>query len=122
MARGGRNPGMSGKFINFNRNKRSIVLDLKKPDGADGDAALDRQRRRVREQRAARRARARRPRLHRAWRRTSPRLIHCSILRASAAAASYCNRPAYDPIVQSLSGRRRHAGARDRRAALRAAW
>jgi len=33
MARGARNRGMSGKFMNFNRNKRSICLDIKKPDG-----------------------------------------------------------------------------------------
>ena len=37
MARGARNRGMSGKFMNFNRNKRSICLDIKKARRAGGD-------------------------------------------------------------------------------------
>ena len=32
---GGRNPGMTGKFMNFNRNKKSICIDLKNVKGQE---------------------------------------------------------------------------------------
>jgi crotonobetainyl-CoA:carnitine CoA-transferase CaiB-like acyl-CoA transferase len=102
MAFGSRNPGMSGKFLQFNRNKRSVCLDLKKP------AALDAMNRLI--------AGAdifvsnvRAPALARLGldaarlRPKHPRLIHCQIL-AFGSGGRYANRPAYDPIVQSLSG------------------
>jgi len=102
MAHGSRNRGMSGKFINFNRNKRSIVLDLKKPAGLDAIRRL-----------AARAdvfvSNVRPEGLARAGldfarlSRDNPRLIHCSIL-AFGRGGPYFGRPAYDPIVQSLSG------------------
>ena len=102
MARGSRNPGMSGKFINFNRNKRSIVLDLKKPDGlaaikrliAQADVFVSN----VRPEGLARAGLD-----HASLAPNHPKLIHCSIL-AFGRGGRYYNRPAYDPIVQSLSG------------------
>jgi crotonobetainyl-CoA:carnitine CoA-transferase CaiB-like acyl-CoA transferase len=102
MAEGSRHPGMSGKFINFNRNKRSIVLDLKKPDG---HAALLRLIESadvfVSNVRPEALARARLD--HASLASRNKRLIHCSIL-AFGRGGRYFNRPAYDPVVQSLSG------------------
>ena len=102
MAQGSRNPGMSGKFIQFNRNKRSVCLDIKEPDGKAALLALIRT--------ADVFVSNIRPKgLDRAglsWdalRAENPRLIHCSIL-AFARGGPYFNRPAYDPIIQSLSG------------------
>ena len=102
MAEGSRTPGMSGKFINFNRNKRSIVLDLKKSDGhaallrliAKADVFVSN----VRPEALARAGLD-----HASLAKLNPRLIHCSIL-AFGRGGRYYNRPAYDPIVQSLSG------------------
>jgi crotonobetainyl-CoA:carnitine CoA-transferase CaiB-like acyl-CoA transferase len=102
MAEGSRNPGMSGKFINFNRNKRSIVLDLKKKDGhaamlrliAKADVFVSN----VRPEALARAGLD-----HASLATLNPRLIHCSIL-AFGRGGRYFNRPAYDPVIQSLSG------------------
>ena len=102
MAEGSRNPGMSGKFINFNRNKRSIGLDLKKPEG---HAALLRliARADVFVSNVRPEALARAGLDHESLSKANPRLIHCSIL-AFGRGGRYFNRPAYDPVIQSLSG------------------
>jgi crotonobetainyl-CoA:carnitine CoA-transferase CaiB-like acyl-CoA transferase len=102
MAEGSRNPGMSGKFINFNRNKRSIVLDLKKKDG---HAAMLRliERADVFVSNVRPEALTRAGLDHASLVKLNPRLIHCSIL-AFGRGGRYFNRPAYDPVIQSLSG------------------
>ncbi len=102
MAEGSRNPGMSSKFINFNRNKRSIELDLKKPEGhaallkliSSADVFVSN----VRPQSLARAGLD-----YESLCKINPRLIHCSIL-AFGRGGRYFNRPAYDPVIQSLSG------------------
>ena len=102
MAEGSRNPGMSGKFINFNRNKRSIGLDLKKPEGlAALRKLIDRADVFVSNVRPEGLARAGLD--HASLAKTNARLIHCSIL-AFGRGGRYFNRPAYDPVIQSLSG------------------
>jgi crotonobetainyl-CoA:carnitine CoA-transferase CaiB-like acyl-CoA transferase len=102
LAQGARHPGMSGKFMNFNRNKRSVCADLKHPEGmallrqllADADVFVSNVRPSALQ------------RLALDWESLAPshpRLIHCSIL-AFGTGGRYANRPAYDPIIQSLSG------------------
>jgi crotonobetainyl-CoA:carnitine CoA-transferase CaiB-like acyl-CoA transferase len=102
MAEGHRNVGMSGKFINFNRNKRSIGIDIKKPEGhaallkliAQADVFVSN----VRPEGLARAGLD-----HASLSKSNPRLIHCQIL-AFGRDGRYYNRPAYDPVIQSLSG------------------
>jgi crotonobetainyl-CoA:carnitine CoA-transferase CaiB-like acyl-CoA transferase len=102
MAEGSRNPGMSGKFINFNRNKRSIGLDIKKPEGLEALLRLiDRADVFVSNVRPDALARAGLD--YESLSKRNPRLIQCSIL-AFGRGGRYYGRPAYDPVIQSLSG------------------
>jgi len=99
---GARNPGMTGKFMNFNRNKRSVCIDLKTDEGrailfrlietADvfvtnmRPGALDK--------------------LNLSWpelQALNPRLIHCLVL-GFGRGGRYCERPAYDTVIQCASG------------------
>jgi crotonobetainyl-CoA:carnitine CoA-transferase CaiB-like acyl-CoA transferase len=102
MAEGSRHPGMSGKFINFNRNKRSIGLDIKKPEGLQALLRLiDKTDVFVSNVRPDALARAGLD--YENLSKRNPRLIHCSIL-AFGRGGRYYGRPAYDPVIQSLSG------------------
>jgi crotonobetainyl-CoA:carnitine CoA-transferase CaiB-like acyl-CoA transferase len=93
---------LSGKFMHFNRNKRSLALDLKREEGRDAlhrllatadvfianvrPAALERLGLGV----AALRSR-------------HPRLILCNLM-GFGRGGRYRDRPAYDTIIQGLSG------------------
>lgn len=102
LAAGCRTPSMSGKFINFNRNKRAITLDIKQPAGlaalkrliAGADVFVS-------NVRPAGLARAGLDPASLAA--LNPRLIQCGIV-AFGEGGRYAGRPAYDPVIQSLSG------------------
>jgi crotonobetainyl-CoA:carnitine CoA-transferase CaiB-like acyl-CoA transferase len=93
---------MSGKFLNFNRNKLSVCLDLKH---ADAMAALRRliAGADVFVSNVRPKALARAGLDFQGLASANPRLIHCSIL-GFGRGGRYFDRPAYDPIIQSLSG------------------
>lgn len=94
--------GESTHFMNINRNKRSIAIDLKNPAGREqfldlvkvSDIVVENFRAGVLE----------RLRLHYPiLREVNPRIILCSI-SGFGQNSSYQNRPTYDVITQALSG------------------
>jgi len=98
----GRHAGMSGIAMNLHRNKRSIVLDLKNPDGRaalirlveGADAFIHNIRPAAIE------------RLRLSWddlRLANPRLVYC-LACGFATDGPYSNRPAYDDLIQGASG------------------
>jgi crotonobetainyl-CoA:carnitine CoA-transferase CaiB-like acyl-CoA transferase len=102
LAVGARHAGMSGKFLNFNRNKRSVCLDLKHEQGMAALRSLI-ARADVFVSNVRPKALARAGLDFAGLKQVNPRLIHCSIL-AFGRGGRYFDSPAYDPIVQSLSG------------------
>ena len=97
-----RSGAMSAKFLAFNRNKRSIAVDLKAPEGHEIAARL-----------VARTdvlvANIRPPALKRLGlayedcRARNPRLIYCSLV-GFGQNGRYRAKPAYDPIIQGSTG------------------
>lgn len=98
----GPEPGMSAIYLGSNRNKRSIVLDLKTPEGREGLLALcdtaDVIVHNIRPQKLDKLG------LDSATlRRRNPRLIYAG-LYGFGSQGPYSGNPAYDDIIQALSG------------------
>jgi crotonobetainyl-CoA:carnitine CoA-transferase CaiB-like acyl-CoA transferase len=97
-----RHAGMGAAFLNFNRNKRSIVLDLKSEDGkslilemvARADVFVSNTR-----PQALRKLGLDYESLAAAH----PRLIHCGMCGFSEK-GPYAGRPAFDDVIQAMSG------------------
>jgi crotonobetainyl-CoA:carnitine CoA-transferase CaiB-like acyl-CoA transferase len=94
--------GMGAFFLGNNRNKRSIVLDLKTPDGLDTLYALVRQSdiviHSVRATAAERLGIS-----HEALSAQNPRIIYCHV-KGYSDEGLYAGKPAYDDVGQAESG------------------
>ena len=94
--------GLSALFLTFNRNKKSIVIDLKNEDGRDvfyelvkkSDVVIDNFRPGVLERLKIDYA---------TLSRINPRLIQCSVTGFGAEGA-YRDYPALDLVIQAISG------------------
>jgi crotonobetainyl-CoA:carnitine CoA-transferase CaiB-like acyl-CoA transferase len=101
-AAGNKSGGMSASFLNNNRNKRSITVDLKSPAGVDvikrlaaiSDVVVQNFRPGVVERLGVGEA---------DLRAVKPDLVYVSI-SGFGETGPFSNRPVYDPIVQALSG------------------
>lgn len=97
-----RRGGFSASFVNNNRNKRSIVLDLKQPDGlaaahrliAGADVVVQNFRAGVAERIGIGEA---------ASRALNPKVIYTSIA-GFGFTGPYVDKPVFDPLIQAVSG------------------
>jgi len=97
-----RNPGMGHTFLNTNRNKRSVVLDLKHPQGLGACLALaktaDVLTYNIRPQAMARLGLS-----YEAVRAVNPRIVYVGAFGYSQR-GRYAAKPAYDDLIQALAG------------------
>ena len=99
---GNRREGFSANFLNLNRNKRSVTIDLKSEDGrallkrlcAGADVFVQNFRPGVVERLGIDEA---------AIRAVAPAIVYVSI-SGFGERGPYAHKPAYDPVVQALSG------------------
>lgn len=97
-----RSPSMSGSYLTINRNKRSIVVDLKHPEGlalllrlvGEVDVVVTNIRPSARERLGL---------THAALSEVNPTVIFCTA-QAFRSDSAERNKPAYDDIVQARSG------------------
>src|SRR5271170_2960736 len=93
--------GVTATFLNFNRNKRSVIVDLKKEHGRDlvrrlavkADAMIENNRPGVADRLGIGYADIR---------RLNPKIVYCSIC-GFGPKGHYANAPAYDPVIQCFS-------------------
>jgi crotonobetainyl-CoA:carnitine CoA-transferase CaiB-like acyl-CoA transferase len=94
--------GVSAAFLNFNRNKRSIVIDIKQDHGRDlvrrlavrADVLIENNRPGVADRLGIGYADIR---------RDNPKIVYCSIC-GFGPKGRQANFPAYDPVIQAYSG------------------
>src|SRR5436190_12081728 len=97
-----RHPGMAAFFLACNRNKRSIVLDLKQKGGRDALLRLA-ERADVMMHNFRPKPAARLGLDYEVFRRINPRLVYCATY-GFRARGPYGDKPAYDDVIQAASG------------------
>jgi crotonobetainyl-CoA:carnitine CoA-transferase CaiB-like acyl-CoA transferase len=95
-------PGMGPKFLHLNRNKRSIVLDLKKPAGYEALMRLT-ERADVLVWNVRPASMARMKLSYDDVRAVNPKIIYCGMF-GFGQRGRYREKPAYDSIIQGSSG------------------